>query len=338
MMFQRAAAAFLLAGLVGFGCSSSEDRDTTAVEGSMDPAAESHPARPPGSKSTGEEANAPAGLLTGSMSGRVLDAEGRPLAGATVDLTTHWMTEEETSLIRNATTTTDSEGRYVISRIREHPGHSIRVKHDDHAVECLLPIVVEGNSETRNPDICLARGRTIRGRVFDESGRPIQGVLIKPRAHNIYIDVPTVEDVVAPVVETMEDTTDAEGRYELTHLRPLVYDVHAWREGFLAGVVDVSLGDAEAVDAPDITLGLPLTFAVIVVDRAKRPIEGAAVLLQGHGFEHLPILRTDSWGRLELKGLETTPRRMEVSAPGYVQQALDEPKHGAEIVLEPEAR
>ena len=269
------------------------------------------------------------------MSGRVLDADGRPLEGAAVELHTDWMTEEERSAIRDATSRTDSSGRYRIEGVKEHPGHRLLVKHERHALGWLYFIDVKENANTENPDIRLEKGRSIRGRVVDRAGRPIPGARIEAEVHWIYdLQGPEPLEMMARL-ETREYATDEDGRYEVLYLRAPRYDIRASKKGFLDAEVGIRFGNAESAAAPDIGLERALRFSLKVKDRAGSPIEGAAVLLTGFKTP-AGVLRTEMNGVLVVEDLEALPDGFEVSAPGYAARTVESPEADVEVVLERE--
>jgi protocatechuate 3,4-dioxygenase beta subunit len=272
---------------------------------------------------------------TGSMSGRVLDADGSPLAGARIELHTDWMTEEDRSAIRDPVCTTDSAGRYRIDGLKEHPGHRLLVKHERHALGWLYYIVIQENANTENPDLRLERGRSIRGRVVDKAGRPVAGARIEAEVAWIYnFAGPNPLEAMA-TLETRDYTTDADGRYEVPYLRAPRYAIRASKERFLPAEVDVRFARADSITAPDIVLEESLRFSLKVMDRAARPIVDAAVLLAGRGVPQ-NVLRTDAAGVLMVEDLEELPSGLEISAPGYVPRTVESPGPAVEIVLERE--
>jgi protocatechuate 3,4-dioxygenase beta subunit len=268
------------------------------------------------------------------MSGRILDGDGGSLEGATVELHTDWMTEEERSRIRHATATTDASGRYLIEGLREHPGHALLVKHERHALGWLYPIVVKENANTENPDIRLEKGRSIRGRVVDKAGRPVPGARIDAEVGSRYIDVQDPLEAMARL-ETRRYTTDSDGRYEIPHLAALQYDIHASKDGFITAEVDVLLSQRGSIVAPDVVLEESFRLSVKVTDRAGRPIADAAVRLDGFQVPQA-VLRTDATGVLEVRDLQALPDGLEVSAPGYIARTVESKVPEVEVVLESE--
>jgi len=150
------------------------------------------------------------------VSGRVLDPDGKPVAGATVAPA---LTGTGNSLTGDTrfSVTTDADGRYKVQLPASGEREYNLVAHDGKFREWrkwangVSPLLMtEPGMKLDDFDIRLTRPATVRGRVLDPQGNPVaqREVRASPvdKLENRYYDPTT--------------TTDAEGRFELKFIRP----------------------------------------------------------------------------------------------------------------------
>ncbi len=129
-----------------------------------------------------------------SLSGTVVDEEGKPIDGARVtpaSKASGMMAAgqrqpiekdlPESILLRLFTTADGAistvKGRFTIEHLV--PGNEIlKVTHPDYCVAIVRNVPVGGRSASEATKITLARGGTVRGHVYDEFGRPAAGATI----------------------------------------------------------------------------------------------------------------------------------------------------------------
>jgi protocatechuate 3,4-dioxygenase beta subunit len=150
------------------------------------------------------------------VSGRVLDPDGKPVAGATVAPA---LTGTGNSLTGDTrfSVATDAEGRYTVQLPASGEREYNLIAHDGkfqqwrtwaNGVSVLL--TTEPGDKMDNLDIRLTRPATVRGRVVDRQGQPI--------AHHVVRASPV--DKLENRYYDPETTTDADGRFELKFIRP----------------------------------------------------------------------------------------------------------------------
>ncbi|HTI50739.1 MAG TPA: carboxypeptidase-like regulatory domain-containing protein, partial [Planctomycetaceae bacterium] len=137
----------------------------------------------------------------GSIAGAVVDQEGRPIAGA--ELTNMGRSSNE---VRKATT--DKEGKFKLENLYEGAhGHEVTVR-----AKTFAPLRVKvkpGPAEKpAEMDIALDAGHTLKGRVEDEAGKPVEGV-------TVYF-----ADGSNPFSDGGRTKTDQQGLFEFDSLPP----------------------------------------------------------------------------------------------------------------------
>lgn len=268
-----------------------------------------------------------------SISGRVTDRLGNPVAGASLDLRpvpessspsrSPSPPKEAGSALRFVrishrgalkTRITDVEGRYTFSGLSGDLEYSVSVSHWKFA-PALLPTVGASDSV----DITLRRGATIRGRVIGPRGGGIPSAKVKA----------TLEDkrtgnarrVTSPLSAALSTATHsvrtgADGRYSISGLRKGVYTVAAQILRRLPGSVEtIEVAEDGVIEGVDIVLEPGESLAGRVLARDGRPVAGARIRLFDQNSTEA---RTDLEGRFRLDGLPPTPLSAEVSKSGFV--------------------
>jgi protocatechuate 3,4-dioxygenase beta subunit len=151
-----------------------------------------------------------------TVTGRVLDPDGQPVAGATVAPA---LTGTGNSLTGDTrfSVQTDHDGRFTVLLPASGPREYNLVAHDgpygqwrDWANGALPPFRTKPGEAINDVELRLTRPATVKGRVTDASGKPVAGREVRAsaadRLENRYYD-PTV-------------TTAADGSYELKFIRP----------------------------------------------------------------------------------------------------------------------
>ena len=208
-------------------------------------------------------------MRTGSeVRGQVVDESGAPIAGATVNIEEqfYWWSKKE----QPPRATTDDTGAFRVS--------GIELKHD--AGRRLLgqsslylafqapgyaPELIGVDKGGDLPIVTLKRGQTLRGRVVDEAGKPVEGVSVLERRWRGQTNRLGVGM-----------KSNADGRFELNDLPAdeIKYDFS--KEGYMSiDELAVTPGEKEIV----VTLKPPLKVSGIVVDaETKEPIDRFALV------------------------------------------------------------
>ncbi|MBI1853368.1 MAG: carboxypeptidase regulatory-like domain-containing protein, partial [Planctomycetes bacterium] len=155
-------------------------------------------------------------LSTQSVSGRVVDAFGLAIEGATVHRV-DVVAPELAAAFGTFITTTDEEGRWSL-RIEDDDSVSLAAVKFGFASVTRPLVSLAKLSRGVFPDFVLGDGVTITGHIVDRDGAPIEGVLVTADS-GLYDCGPLVEDGVAfparALLSRSQDgaITTADGRY-----------------------------------------------------------------------------------------------------------------------------
>ncbi len=185
-----------------------------------------------------------------TLTGRIVDASGRPISGAAVTCT-----DASDAGMPKASATTDAAGRYAFPDVAAGQ-HTIRARRDRAAAVHCIDVAAAGTATAA--DLALRPLQTVRGGVCDDTGAPLGASL-----H--IVDHPGFDSPVPTVVQTGRD-----GRYELEVPRGADLLVES------SGCLPRTLAAGELGDTND----LVLYRAMSLVGRVDRVAAGAFVLLQ----------------------------------------------------------
>ena len=153
--------------------------------------------------------------------GQVIDATGRPVAGATVQASLTIISAQAGIARQPDSATSDEEGAFVIDEIG--PGEiELSTKADGYATNEIKSLIVEPGRDLEGVTIVMAPGASISGRVTDPSGNPVvAGHLM---AQGATISFRSSQHAFA--------RTDGEGRYRLEGVPPGRYSVTAQHDEY----------------------------------------------------------------------------------------------------------
>lgn len=220
----------------------------------------------------------------GVVAGRVVDENGRPVAGARVLLgvtlaqgSEHWRvlgTRNDQDLWPSRFLRTDDDGRFWCEGLPAlrwplwvgAPGFAAAWRE--------VEVVADAPSEVT---VVLARGGTVRGRIMDASGAPLVGIEVKR-----FPDLPAPHQQIGMGIKMLggpplwaqgATRTDADGRYAMQHVMVGNHTLAAW-----AATGEVTTTQCTIVG------GATFVWDHVVatdLDPSHRPLEG--VLVDEHG-------------------------------------------------------
>lgn len=251
-----------------------------------------------------------------TVRGRVLDAAGAPILGATVSSHPH----------ERLRTTTSDTGHYRLGGL-DPSQEQIRISASMKgfvSVVRTLETGAQGDGGEAELDLVLERGARVSGRVVGERGVPV------PNAIVCWGDHPNSSGPRAT-------STDAAGEFELDGVPTGSESIWALRKGYAADRITVAVpGAGAALSDVELVLRSGFEIAGRVLDEADRPIAEAEVRPEaigtGRGDYAGDSAITDSDGRFVLRDLRTEQVSVRVFAVGRAagQEVL---RVGADAVI-----
>jgi Carboxypeptidase regulatory-like domain len=243
-----------------------------------------------------------------SLSGTVVDEAGRPINGATVLARSRFgdlLPVSGEKLAPGAGVAT-SDGRFRFDHLS--PGkETLRALHRDYAFAEIKDLELKSATQRPPVTITMKRGGTVRGRVFDPSGRPAAGVPLHFRN--------TQSNDFQGNGEFASGVSDEAGEFEVGHLPETLIYIHRGDEWNSLGVVRLAV-------LPSATKSLRVDFGGIKKVTGRLLVNGTPVAntkLQLSGESpNLGIMRaftmTDGEGNFVFRGIPPGERFLYYSA------------------------
>ena len=211
-------------------------------------------------------------LKAAPIGGRVLDATGKPLAGATVVVTTAFFENEDSASPRfislrdmkqNFTAKTDAEGKWKFLGLPA--GARITVVLQDERFETAVAFVVAGQSDAY--DLVARPGATLEGAVVDADGKPVAGAKLFAQTDDYQ--------------STGRAESDAAGRYRIASLKTGSYAVSVFsvpgQKLVAPALPNVAVESGASTRAPDIVMTPGALIQGVVRDEKGAPVAGISI-------------------------------------------------------------
>lgn len=173
--------------------------------------------------------------MAGSIRGRVVTADGRPIEAASVQLSGAGVVPSTVGPGQRIYS--DADGRYVLNALREgsyrievsKPGHGAAFYGQQPGLPAGRSILLARDETLDGIDVVLPDSSTIAGLLVDEHGEPLQEALVQALA------LRHVGGRLTAVPASMPRRTDDQGRYRIFDLSPGSYVVAAWIDAIVSG-------------------------------------------------------------------------------------------------------
>jgi Carboxypeptidase regulatory-like domain len=254
------------------------------------------------------------------VQGRVIDADGRPVAGCALAVIEHAHQLDVATLLRSPRFTTDRFGRY---RVAMEPGRKLVIAARDRQI-----VAVRGplrNSEpVELPPVVLLPGTMLRGRVRDADGEAIPGA-------SVVVEDSLPESLAAPVRLLAVARAGADGIFVVSGVPFTGMQVSVHALGF------ASVRRLVSHDSPlDVTLAATGIVRGTVRRDDGEPVAGALV----HAFaiaalDPEPSIATDSLGKFTMTVPPVARFRVGARSPDWRQKFRSDWLRGAcdEVVV-----
>jgi hypothetical protein len=243
-------------------------------------------------------------LPQGTLSGKLVDAEGQPVAGARV-----WINTDKDKLLVEAVT--DANGQFVLGPAVPVYRHHFDVFFD---AEGFARQYVAGRTYSIFPGadsnlgtIRMDRGCVFSGQVLDGDGAPVASALVDCDVARLCLGR-SASSVVRQV------TTDPDGRFRTPPLGIGDRYVVVRAPHRLVTVIQPPNDPSGQQSLAPITLEHDVPIMGAIVDDKGRPVVGAAVSASG-----VDATKSDSAGKFVLRGFEPDPSpfQIQIRKDGY---------------------
>ncbi|HEX5135517.1 MAG TPA: sigma-70 family RNA polymerase sigma factor [Planctomycetota bacterium] len=245
--------------------------------------------------------------------GRVLDADGRPVAGAALSALGDKRGSPAVPLSR-AHATSGSDGTFRLTPLEAKTPHSLVVQARDHGLHVIN--FETANGTTQVGDIVLPRGLRIAGVAQDTAGSPVARAFVLLLADRAFF-------------RGEGRFTDDLGRFQFPDVSPGTYRLSVSRGTDKRASQTVRVGDEDVLDVR-FMFPVERTFVVWVTDDAEAPVTGAQICIDHAGGAS--FARSDAFGRAEagVSGRIEKVHGPQASPYGHVSPITDLPEDATE--------
>jgi protocatechuate 3,4-dioxygenase beta subunit len=269
------------------------------------------------------------------LSGLVLDADGRPAAGAEI----RFGPLASNLGVNRSSTTTDVAGRFSVSGIDEQEDADVSsaptfvaALHEGHSVTLLQPAALDAGGQGNV--LRLERAAPLTGRVVDGAGRPVTRARVSLRSERefersyIMIGVPPTWE---SLFSAFGRTTDGDGRFQFPHRHDGPSTLKVEVPGSPRRSVTVAVGADESeveVRLSDEALDKVVLEGRLVDGYSGEPIEGFELRPWSDNGDGTRISsgtgrhRSAPDGSFRVAGLEQAELEFEFQAEGYTSLKL----------------
>lgn len=249
------------------------------------------------------------------IEGVVVDENGEPLPLVSVQAFESWGSGSMWSMEETRfQTLTDTDGRFSISGLSSNSWSGFRVQAtlEGYAPSLSKQIKPKSSKVSAPITLQLSRGGTIKGRVFDDTERPLAGAKVVLIRKGIWGSGQGTNQKQVCI-------TDASGRFAFGSLATATYSLHAVAPGFAktASAENPKIDGSEVLLNTDIELtrGFTVTGKVSTVN--GDPIPGASVTIKARRSRGQG--ETDDAGIYVVRGVAEGPYTAEASCKGFVK-------------------
>lgn len=228
-----------------------------------------------------------------AVTGRVVGADGAPVAGALVAAVASPSENSGAACLSTGFATSADDGRFCIADLDRALRHVLTVTASRSGRLCVAIPAPEPGAAADLGDVTLPAARSIEGCVLDAASKPAADV-------RVIASGPLGGDTGPPLWRTDERLTDDLGRFRIGDLAPGRYLVVAAPEG--APRIEMSVdvpADSDALGVVLAQLGTR-TLTVRVVDDAGAPVARAIVDASGRNGAQFARAETDAGGTARL--------------------------------------
>jgi uncharacterized GH25 family protein len=252
----------------------------------------------------------------GTLSGTVVNPDGKPVAGARVSVSTaEFDSKTLTSSTKTlAEVTTDGQGHFRLGPIEPvyRARYDFQIDADGFAPQYVPDETysVYAGGDTDLGHICVYRGRVISGQVLDVDGKPRAGAAVRCQFRRHYLG-----HTVCQLSPDRTMTTDADGRFRTPPLPVASVTLCVQEPERRLTWINRMVGPGgEEILAEPMRLENDAPVAGVIKDEEGRPIEGATIRANS---DYRAV--SDPQGKFHLRGFGPNPHfQVHIAKEGYV--------------------
>jgi uncharacterized GH25 family protein len=267
-----------------------------------------------------------ADVIGGTVSGKVVDENGKSVVGATVSLNQRYNAGELMRGYQSGArfeTTSDRNGEFIFAGLAVGINMNMWVNHTDFAPKQGVPFAaLEKESQTLPPTI-LRAGYVVSGKVTDRGGNPLQATVeLKMQPSDAFRQGST-EEILAQDIASGRSITvaaDGNGEFHVDKLAEGFWILRASYDGFAtAEIRPIMLLNGKNADGQKVILPDEFTIGGVVLDEQQMPVADAVIGVARTSPR--PTLTgsatTNQQGEFKVRGLQEGSYGLSVQAPGY---------------------
>jgi protocatechuate 3,4-dioxygenase beta subunit len=272
------------------------------------------------------------------VTGRVVDREGKPLAGTLLDLRSGG--EDDMAglgaLLRPVQAFSAEDGSFLVDSAPAGKGHTLVARRTGYVETASAPFAVGAGESVRVPDLVLREGAALVVRVLRPDGAPAAGARVQVDLNEATVGF----DVMSMLRGDVDVAADERGVARVPNLKAGKATVTASARGFAPARRDVEVPSEEGAEHEvELRVREARLVSGRVLDEAGQPIRDATVRVTsgGDGDRYVPAASatTDADGAFRVEGLPEVPLTLSVRATGRARArvAVDGRRDGIEVRL-----
>ncbi|MDE0585923.1 MAG: carboxypeptidase-like regulatory domain-containing protein [Planctomycetota bacterium] len=267
-----------------------------------------------------------ADVIGGTVSGKVVDENGKSVVGATVSLNQRYNAGELMRGYQSGArfkTTSDRNGEFIFAGLAVGINMNMWVNHSDFAPKQGAPFAALKNESQTLPPTILRAGYVVSGKVTDRGSNPLQATVELNMQPSDAFRQGSAEEIRTQDIASGRSVTvmaDGNGDFHVDKLAEGIWILRASYDGFAtAEIRPIMLLKGKNADRQKVVLPDEFTIGGVVLDEQQMPIADAVIGVARTSPR--PTLTgsatTNRQGEFKVRGLQEGSYGLSVQAPGY---------------------
>ena len=267
-----------------------------------------------------------ADIIGGTISGKIVDENGKSIVGASVSLNQRYNAGELMRGYQSGArfqTTSDRNGEFIFAGLAVGINMNMWVHHDDFAPKQGAPFAALENESQTLPPTILRAGYLVSGKVTDRGGNPLQATVELKMQQSDAFRQGSTEEILAQDIASGRNVTvmaNEEGEFHIDKLSEGFWILRASYDGFAtAEIRPIMLLNGKNADGQKVVLPDEFTISGIVLDEQQMPIADAKIGVARTSPR--PTLTgsatTNHQGEFTVRGLQEGSYGLSAQASGY---------------------